>query len=101
MFSNLAAVAAFLLISLTHVVRAQQPSPSPFPTWKDEIAKGYLPYHQLTVQDFPVNDEAHPKMAYWIQPFVHPFCHYDLKPASNRFVYAYVTDWIVFSGFDK
>jgi hypothetical protein len=94
-------VAVLLLITLTHVVCAQEASPSPFPTWKDEIAKGYLPYHQLTAEDFPINDEAHPKIAFWLQPFAHQFWHCILKPASNGFVYAYVTDWVVFSGFDK
>ena len=103
MSRNLVAVAVLLLITLAPVVYAQEPSPSPspFPTWKDEIAKGYLPYHQLAAQDFPINDEAHPKIAFWLQPFAHQFCHYALKPASNGFVYAYVTDWVVFSGFDK
>ena len=101
MSRNLVAVAVLLLITLARVVCAQEPSPSPFPTWKDEIAKGYLPYHQLTAEDFPINDEAHPKNAFWLQPFAHQFCHYALKPSSNGFVYAYVTDWIVFSGFDK
>jgi hypothetical protein len=103
MSRNLVAVAVLLLITLAQTVCAQEPSPSPspFPTWKDEIAKGYLPYHQLTAQDFPINDEAHPKAAFWLQPFAHQFWHCVLKPASNGFVYAYVTDWIVFSGFDK
>jgi hypothetical protein len=103
MSRNLVAVAVLLLITLAHVVCAQEPSPSPspFPTWKDEIAKGYLPYHQLTAEDFPINDEAHPKIAFRLQPFAHQFCHYALKLSSNGFVYAYVTDWIVFSGFDK
>jgi hypothetical protein len=89
--------------SLIANLQAQQPSPSPlpFPSWQDEISKGYLPYHQLTVTDFHVNDEAHPGMAYFVQPFVHFFCHYEMKPGSGGFVYAYVTDWIVFSGFDK
>jgi hypothetical protein len=102
MSRNLVAVAV-LLITLAEAAFAQEPSPSPspFPTWKDEIAKGYLPHHQLTAEDFPINDEAHPKTAFWLQPFAHQFWHYALKPASNGFVYAYVTDWIVFSGFDK
>jgi hypothetical protein len=103
MSRNLVVVAVLLLITLADVVCAQEPSPSPspFPTWKDEIAKGYLPHHQLTAEDFPINDEAHPKAAFWLQPFAHQFWHCALKPASNGFVYAYVTDWIVFSGFDK
>jgi hypothetical protein len=93
--------AILLLTTLGQVVCAQQSAPSPFPTWKEEIAKGYLPYHQLTAEDFPINDAAHPEMAYWLQPFLHQFHHYNLKTAANGFVYAYVTDWLVLSGFDK
>lgn len=96
-----AVVAVLLLLALVTAVSAQQPAASPFPTWSDEIAKGYLPYHRLTVEEFRIDDEAHPKMAYYLQPFIHPFCHYNLQSAANGFVYAYVTDWIVFSGFDK
>ncbi len=77
------------------------PSPSPFPTWQDEISKGYLPYHQLTVDDFPIDDKAHPEIPYFAQPFLHPFYHYEMGLGSGGFVYAYITDWIVFSGFDK
>jgi hypothetical protein len=96
-----------LLFAFASVIDAQSPppqqapAPSPFPTWHDEISKGYLPYHQLKVEEFKINDEAHPKLAYWLQPFVHPYCHYELKMAANGFVYAYITDWVVFSGFDK
>jgi hypothetical protein len=71
------------------------------PTWKDEIAKGYLPYHQLTVDDFPIDDHVHPEGACWIQGYIRPYYHYQAKLSANGFVYAYITDWTVFSGFDK
>jgi hypothetical protein len=82
---------------------AQSPSPSPspgLPTWQDEIAKGHLPYHQLTVEDFPVNNKAHADSVYWIKTFIDPEYRFYLKP-YNGWVYAYVTDWVVYSGFDK
>src|SRR6516162_6468332 len=28
------------------------------PPWKEEIANGYLPYHRLTVGDFPIKDRG-------------------------------------------
>jgi hypothetical protein len=85
------------------VVPAPSPSPSlPLLTWKEQTAKGYLPYHQLTVEDFPINDSAHPEGAYWVQPFVHYYYHYLTKIAQRGgYVYAYIMDWTVFSGFDK
>jgi hypothetical protein len=47
-----AAVAASPVPSLT-------PSPARhMPTWEDEIAQGHLPYHQLTVDDFPDRNET-------------------------------------------
>jgi hypothetical protein len=62
----------------------------------------YLRYHQLTVEDFPINDSAHPEGAYWVQPFVHYYYHYLTKIAQRGgYVYAYIMDWTVFSGFDK
>jgi hypothetical protein len=73
----------------------------PIPTWKDEIAKNYLPYHQLMLEDFPINDKAHPEMAYWVQPFVHYYYHYLSKVSPGGMTYINVTDWTVFSGFDK
>ncbi len=59
-----------------------------------------MPYHQLTVDDFPVNDRVHPGVGYWIKTFVDPRFHFYLKP-YNGFGHAYVSDWIVYSGFDK
>jgi hypothetical protein len=37
---------------------AQNEEASRMPTWQDEIAKGLVPYHQLTVEDFRVDDKA-------------------------------------------
>ena len=90
---------------LVALARAQEPQPSPseppIPTWTDEIAKNHLPYHQLTPDDFPINDTAHPKTAYWVAPFVQYYFHYIATISQGGIVYANVTDWTVFSGFDK
>jgi hypothetical protein len=90
------------VVSLTAAL-AQTPAPSAspaMPTWQDEIAKGHLPYHQLTGDDFPVDDKAHPDAIYWVKTFVDPQYRFDLKSHSG-WVYAYVTDWMVYSGFDR
>lgn len=75
--------------------------PPPLPTWKDEIAKNFVPYHQLSAADFPINDKSHAESAFWIKTFVHYYYHYLAKPAAGGAVYAYATDWTVFSGLDK
>lgn len=95
-----------LQLRLAAEPEALQPTPSPppitAPTWKEETAKGYLPYHQLTTDDFPIRDRAHPEAAYWVQTFVHPYYHYLTRTAQRGgYVYAYIMDWTLFSGFDK
>ena len=70
------------------------------PTWEDEIAKGFVPYHQLTVDDFRVDDNAHPEGVYFVSPFLHPNWHY-LTTAKGGFWFAYIDKWVVSSGFDK
>jgi hypothetical protein len=76
-------------------------SPSVIPTWTLETAKGYLPYRQLNVEDFPVRDKRPSEGAYYIQTFLHYYYHYLMKMARGGMIYAYVMDWTVFSGFDK
>jgi hypothetical protein len=53
------------------------------------------------LEDFPINDETHPEMAYWVQPFVHYYYHYLSKVSPGGMIYINVTDWTVFSGLDK
>ena len=79
---------------------AQDQVPPPTPTWQDKIAKGFIPYHQLTVDDFKIDDAAHPESDYWVKPFLHPHWHYFIKPYGD-WVYAYVDQWLIFSGLDK
>lgn len=70
------------------------------PTWQDAMAKGMVPYHQLTVDDFPINDKAHPDHNFYIQTVMAPQYHFITKP-YNGFVYAAIDQWMVFSGLDK
>ena len=89
-----------LIICLATAALAQEQAPPILPTWQDEMAKGIVPYHHLTVDDFPINDKAHPKHAYYIKTAVDPHYRFQLRPTQG-FVYAYVQHWRVFSGFDK
>src|SRR5687768_16288728 len=77
----------------------EQTAPAP-PTWDDKIAQGLVPHHQLTVEDFKIDDQAHAEGSYWVQPFVHPHWQYLLK-WKDGWHYAYIVDWLVFSGLDK
>jgi hypothetical protein len=98
-------IAGFCCAILAVSAKAEQtPSPAaqpPLPTWKDEIAKNYLPPHQLTVEDFPINDTAHPQAGWWVQPFVHYYYHYLARSQGGGMIYLHVIHWTVFSGFDK
>jgi hypothetical protein len=87
------------LVSLS-VAHAQEEDAARMPTWPDKIAKGFVPYHQLTVDDFRIDDQAHPESGFWVTPFMHPHWKYILRP-NGGWWYAYVDPWIVFSGFDK
>lgn len=69
------------------------------PTWEDEIGKGFSPYHQLTVDDFRIDDKAHPEGSYWIKAFIHPYWRFVFT--RRDWYYAYVDQWLVFSGLDK
>lgn len=79
-------------------VRGQETSPPP--TWSELIAQGIAPYHQLTVADFRVDDAAQPKHAFYIVTVVRPRYRFLVKP-YNGFAFAYVDQWLVFSGLNK
>jgi hypothetical protein len=70
------------------------------PTWQDEMAKGMVPYRQLTVEDFQINDAAASKHNFVIRGAIDPQYHFITKPA-NGFQYAYIDRWAVFSGLDE
>ena len=68
---------------------------------EDEILNGYLPYHQLTVDDFAIKDDLGPDTGYSIQTFIHYYYNCIGKTAESGVTYTYVKDWTVFSGFNK
>jgi hypothetical protein len=76
-------------------------STPPLTTWQDEIGKGFIPYHQLTAADFPIDDKAHPDASFWVNTFLHYYYHSLSKFTKGGIVYAYVTEWTIFSGLDK
>jgi hypothetical protein len=73
----------------------------PATTWQDEMAKGIVPYHQLTVDDFQIKDDAPPKYGFYIRGAIDSQYHFIAKPAANGFFYANIDQWMVFSGLDK
>ena len=79
---------------------AQGEDKSRMPTWQDQIEKGFVPYHQVTADDFRIDDKTDPKMAYSIKPFINPRYHY-LLTYNGGWHYAYLDQWIIFSGVDK
>jgi hypothetical protein len=89
-----------LLLCGGSMASGQNEDASRLPTWQDEIAKGCVPYHQVTVDDFRIDDQAYPESLYMVSPFIHPHWHY-LTTGKGGFWYAYVDKWVVYSGFDR
>lgn len=84
-------------------VATPAPAPSPvwkMPTWPEKITRGHLPYHQLTVEDFPSKASQKKEVGFIIRPFIAP--EYEYYLFFNRgWVHAYVRQWHVFSGIDR
>ncbi len=94
---------ALTLTALTAAQGEEAPSPAPSPpppTWQDLIAQGFVPYHQLSVADFPIDDTAHPKDAFYVATAIQPRYRFLVKP-YNGFAFAYIDQWLVFSGLNK
>jgi hypothetical protein len=68
--------------------------------WKEEMAKGYFPYHRLAVTDFPVNDHLNPEYGMYTRMFFH-YGYNHRWVIQNGHVLARVTRWLVWSGFDR
>jgi hypothetical protein len=88
-----------LCVSFVTAAEAQNQAVPPMSTWEEHTAKGFVPYHQLTVGDFPINDRNHPNSGFWIKPFIHP--RYQFYLHAGGLYYAYVSEWTIFSGLDK
>ena len=89
-----------ILVLLAALVHAQDESAPTKKTWEEEIAKGFLPYHQLTVDDFRVDDSKSDKEDFSFQSFIHPRYNVRSVPAGNA-TDAIVEDWKIFAGLDR
>src|SRR6516225_2690697 len=71
------------------------------PPWKEEIANGYFPYHRLKVGDFPINDGVDLGYGMCTYEFIHwrPKAQWIMQ--DNGHVLDRVTEWLVWSGFDR
>ena len=70
------------------------------PSWAEENAKGHFPYHRLTGADFPINDSAYPGFGMHTHGFFH-YHYHDRGTMQNGRATARITDWNVWSGFDR
>ena len=70
------------------------------PPWKEEMAKGYFPYHRLAATDFPVKDYVDPKYGMYTWMFFHYWYNHRWT-TENGHVVDRVTKWLVWSGFDR
>ena len=64
------------------------------------MAKGHFPYHRLTAADFPINDDVHREFGMHTQSFFQ-FHLREHWTKSNGHAVARITDWNVWSGFDR
>ena len=70
------------------------------PEWQREIARGFLPYHRLTRDDFPIDDKVHAKYVMYTSGFFH--YNYDTEcTKEGHHVSARITGWHVRSGFNR
>ena len=94
-------IAAYALVCLVWVTSAVcETIAYDTPEWRKEIAHGFLPYHQLTRADFPVDDKAHVKYAM----YTFGFFHYNYETKCTRedgHMLARITEWRVRSGFNR
>lgn len=87
-----------LLICTALPLSGQQSHDSP--EWKKEIANGYLPYHRLVSEDFPINDVGYLPHSMFTAGFRHYNYQFVMAPKGGRFS-ARVTQWSVRYGFDR
>ena len=88
-------------VALAVVCAQAEAKPLQPPTWPDMLAAGIVPYRQLTVEDFLVKDGAHTTHAFYIKTAIEPRYEFLLKPHTNGFVYAYIQQWLIFSGLSR
>ena len=86
------------LATASSVLQGQTEDPSPRPSY--DPSEGYLPYHQLTTDDFPIREDPDAKKAAWIEVFLIYKYGYQLS-ARDGWFFAYVTEWNVRSGLNR
>lgn len=86
-------------LAMTLFAAGQDQTEPVMENWRDHVEHGFVPYHQLTVEDFAINDKAHPGDPFWVRPFVSWNSKFSLH--AGGLVYAYVSEWKVFSGLNK
>ncbi len=90
---------AALIVAAVSEARAEERAPEPA-TWEEVIADGVVPYRQLTVADFPIDEKAHPKNDFYVKTSIVPRYHFLLRGNNSGFVFAYIDQWLVFAGLD-
>jgi len=90
---------AFVL-SFLAFAHGQNENTSGMPSWKDEMARGFMPYTQLKVEDLPIDDKTDPGSAFNLKSFIHPRWHF-LVSEKEGVVDVAVDQWMVFAGMDK
>ena len=70
------------------------------PGWKEEIAKRFLPYHQLKTADFRIDDSKKSIFTMFTSAFSHTSYHFHFSSADGGVV-AQIDDWKVRSGFNQ
>ncbi|MBN9504298.1 MAG: hypothetical protein BGO01_03935 [Armatimonadetes bacterium 55-13] len=70
------------------------------PEWQQEISQGYIPFKRLTLEDFKIDDKAHPEVAMYTLGFIH-YSYRTQVVQHGRWFTASVTEWQVRSGLDR
>ncbi|HTQ09489.1 MAG TPA: DUF922 domain-containing protein [Fimbriimonadaceae bacterium] len=70
------------------------------PAWKDEISHGYLPYHRLTYDDFPIANGVPTPHLMHTQGFLHYSFQASWKSDGDSAT-AHITEMSIRSGFDQ
>lgn len=71
------------------------------PEWKEEISRGFFPYHHLAADDFPVDDAVVSPSEMNTRGFFHYTYHARWTNEPSGGAVARVTDLTVRSGFDR
>jgi hypothetical protein len=90
--------ALFVLVTM---VISWSAAPAQYDTteWKEFVAAGHLPYRALSAGDFPISNRDYPEPI-WVNPFLAYRYDHDQQICDSE-VCVSVSNWRVYSGFDK